>query len=1311
MISNFNYYRQVESPTMYLCNPDGRFLYALEASDRNLSLRFNDLSELSFTVNSAHIDKVAYGLVERRRLIFVDNIGWFQIGSVTEDTTGDVSTKNVTAYSAQIVLQECNLITEDRVYTLINTNDLEDGQYDYNDPAAMPSVIGQLCKQAGVKLGDMVVSPSSEPPEITGDLGEWTIVWVTPSARFNSQGVKDEETGYNGLYTPASDDKDLNPCRSFTENSDQNAYDFIINEVEKAFNVVFEFDFLHHAIYVRNFDEVNVPTDIYISFDNLATSMSINGQTDELVTVMEVKGDGLDITNVNPMGSNYVADFEYYMKEKSEDGKVDYPWMSEGLVNTLRDWETHLKEAQEDESDDSYTQLMQRLYDQEKLKTEIDEELVYANVKVSDLEVVVQQMQTDKEEANDKALVDADGKLAKGQEYITAEEVEIGKNSLYPYSAYFKNAAGEDTTFEGDNPDKKITAYKAAPKLKETTEGNGDYIFYYDTETEGADKGTTGTPDELIKDFINGVEYKEDEDGNSSTNIYVSPLYFFDSTSGAYKNFCKLTIDTEVQAVKDTNGKLSETGTVTFEDQNLDGKDGKIVFTVTNAKITEGKFIAEEDESETSLTIGDGETAPFEVNTTYYTIGDRRYAVLKGVNSTSVRYFYVKGFARYTMYSQVPGDNGWKTLWENEQKRLEGAIEDTQSAIDEINTRLTKIAQGYDLPDGEHADENNPYKNYGCNVEYFVQRYDKDHGTRLYQELKHYWIEGEYSNENYAETEDMPFDERLSLSEELMVAAQKDLARVAKPKYETTIDAINFLRIKEFEPFIEQLELGRLITIEKSDGNYFQPALMEISYNLDTADNFSMTFSTATRPNTTSLTIADILKETSSVSKTVVSNWSELTDYSKNKDRITNLIENPLDSTLRAAIGNMVNQEFTIDKTGILGRKIERTENGDDGAAVEKFSPKQVRLINNMLIFTDDNWETSSLALGEINLDETTSAYGLIADVLVGNLVMGSQLKIRNASNTITLDESGILIKVPKANGGEETVFQADSAGNVMLKGKIYATDGTIGGLKISDSGIGVASKGAGISTFSLGFGAEGITTSGGNFGVTADGVLTAKSGTIGGLTLSENSISASNGLFSVNSAGYLTAKSGAIGGFTIGSSALYNGINSMTASGTGVYLGTDGLNLGGKFKAASTGSVTITEGSINLGGGSFTVANDGTVAINKGRVNVRNNIGGTDYVSVVDANGVGCTDLPIDNEGHLDQNANGTLAGAGGLWHDDEANIGLYIINMPNGGIFQIYNSGTNEFTISVGNHASIRFTPNGGDLVGNWTKGGSPF
>lgn len=53
---------------------------------------------------------------------------------------------------------------------------------------------------------------------------------------------------------------------------------------------------------------------------------------------------------------------------------------------------------------------------------------------------------------------------------------------------------------------------------------------------------------------------------------------------------------------------------------------------------------------------------------------------------------------------------------------------------------------------------------------------------------------------------------------------------------------------------------------------------------------------------------------------------------------------------------------------------------------------------------------------------------------------------------------------------------------------------------------------------------------------------LQAVSGTIGGLTITNNSITSSNGNFGVTSAGALTAKSGTIGGFSIDESKLYSG-------------------------------------------------------------------------------------------------------------------------------------------------------------------------
>lgn len=78
--------------------------------------------------------------------------------------------------------------------------------------------------------------------------------------------------------------------------------------------------------------------------------------------------------------------------------------------------------------------------------------------------------------------------------------------------------------------------------------------------------------------------------------------------------------------------------------------------------------------------------------------------------------------------------------------------------------------------------------------------------------------------------------------------------------------------------------------------------------------------------------------------------------------------------------------------------------------------------------------------------------------------------------------------------------------------------------------------------------------------------------------SMTENgTLTASN----VELTGKITATSGYIGtsssGFTISSSAIYNGISSVGAtSGTGVYIGTDGMNLGGgKFKVTNAGAVT----------------------------------------------------------------------------------------------------------------------------------------
>ena len=104
---------------------------------------------------------------------------------------------------------------------------------------------------------------------------------------------------------------------------------------------------------------------------------------------------------------------------------------------------------------------------------------------------------------------------------------------------------------------------------------------------------------------------------------------------------------------------------------------------------------------------------------------------------------------------------------------------------------------------------------------------------------------------------------------------------------------------------------------------------------------------------------------------------------------------------------------------------------------------------------------------------------------------------------------------------------------------------------------------------------------------------------------------------------GEITATSGKIGNFNIGSTAIWNNISQYGGTQTtGVYLGTNGIQLGQRFKVDTYGNITasnlnITGGSIKLGGTAqnpvFSVSSSGAVtasnlSINGGAISIGSN-------------------------------------------------------------------------------------------------------
>ena len=1009
MYVSFDYYKQLESPVMYLCNPNKKYITAIDANDRHLILRFNDISELSFSVTYSDKTSQYFNLIETKRLVFIEGIGWFQITSVQEDDSGTSKAKSVTAQSHQYSLKDRGFVSENRVYMFYNPLDPYDKKYESSNLSAIPSIVGQLCKQLGFKLD---LTYEEEKKE---DAANWTIIYINKSLYFHA--VSDSL-----MYTPNSNETNI--CRTMDEDLESNGYDFIRNKVQEGFEVIFEFDFLYHTIKIKTLEEITSPTNIYLSFDNVINTINVSEKAEDIVTVMSCSGgDGLDIRTVNPMGTNYIVNFDYYKKERSENGELNYPWLSKEAIEALNLWEETFNSWQNDDENrdghkKGFTTIVKELQEKYIPYNKLNTDITNHNLKLLDLQTVRDQYVSEE---------------IKGDEILTAESWKLGEKSLYDKSVFYDKPFSDNTS---------ITGYVSVPEYT-----NDKFEF------SSSVSGSTGAINQMILNYIEDAE-EDEKEGNP---IY---LYFIDASDK--KSYCKLLVSSEVGIVKNADGEIDENGTVKFDT------------TVFNVE-TSTEFFKITTEQSGVLVVNR--------NDPYFNYDGKRYKIIESADKiVTIYYYYVSGFTRFTTCSQV---NTWYTLWQNYINTVLGSISAIKSEIDVLEEELSYISAK-------------------CNIESFF----KDKSENLYEELLNYWIEGEYENDKISVTDSTTMSERIDLAKELMEAGEKDLAKNSQPQFEMTVDSINFVKLFEFKQFADQLELGRTITIEKDDNTYYRPALLSIEYDLDGTDNFSLTFSNAVAPTNTTMTIADLLNETSSTSRKVAANWSNLIAYSNDKGDLYNIIIDPLDSALKSLKKDMVDQETIIDSSGYLGRKKITSDEAET-----TFSPEQIRIINNTILFTEDGWETASLALGK-----TEYGYGLVADVLVGELILGQRISIGSNSERVTINDDGIIIK----NDDGENVFQANEEGDLTIKGTIYATDGTFNGTVNATDG-------------------------------TFNGTVNATDGTFNG------TVNAKNGTFN----GTIYASQGTISQFTIGEKALYNGLTSLESKDEeGVYIGIDGIGI-----------------------------------------------------------------------------------------------------------------------------------------------------
>lgn len=356
-------------------------------------------------------------------------------------------------------------------------------------------------------------------------------------------------------------------------------------------------------------------------------------------------------------------------------------------------------------------------------------------------------------------------------------------------------------------------------------------------------------------------------------------------------------------------------------------------------------------------------------------------------------------------------------------------------------------------------------------------------------ELSRYIIENTYQNENIIILDSYTPAQIQETKQELYNQALSVLGRVSVPRYEFSVDAVNFVALKEFQVFTNQIpvSLGAEVTI--ATNNYpITSVLLELELSYDNPEDFSMTFSNRLRLDNDKFQYSDlvgqIVKTGSSVSfdRPSWSNWA-----SNYKDEVTLFITSSLDATKNEII-NSTNQEIVINGSGLRGRK----SNGSGG-----YENNQVWLTSNTLAFTDDAWTTAKTAVGRINFGNGTYGYGIAGEYLLGNIIAGNNLTIKNSNssfivtgNSVSLTNAKLIVQSQLgATGG--IIIDPSSSDGVLRIGQITNTST---GQTIASPNFKVDNSGNVTMTGNLELGTNYIRTNG-----------TAK---LGGLTIGQNSAS-----------------------------------------------------------------------------------------------------------------------------------------------------------------------------------------------------------
>ena len=438
-----------------------------------------------------------------------------------------------------------------------------------------------------------------------------------------------------------------------------------------------------------------------------------------------------------------------------------------------------------------------------------------------------------------------------------------------------------------------------------------------------------------------------------------------------------------------------------------------------------------------------------------------------------------------------------------------------------------------------------------------------------YKELCSFIREDVYENSNYTSDNIVDNTRLLETARKFVDRAKQQLAIACVPQISITATVSSLLVQSEIpnEELFDDFAIGNYIRVSIDDTVY-KLRIIGIKYDFENLEKVEVTFSNITKSLFGAMSdIQNILQQASSMATSFSSVAKQAENGQTAARKFDYIKKEGLDSSL-GAVKAAKNQEIVVDDHGILCRFYNKWLN--------QYDDRQLKIINQNIVMTDDAWENAKLAIG-LGQYNGEAKWGVWADMLVGDLMITKDLKVINDGNTVELNKDGLVL----------------DGGAIKWKNNKLGTD-AINGLDDSLSDLGdKITKGDKANSDALAAyqkeikkfqdavnGSLGVTT------ITSDSVISPKIGG-GYLYISKDKCSVEIDPEQKN----VPNNSNVI---------------KVTANGSNVFYIT--RNGDGYFKGEITATSGSFKGTINCGNGNFVVDNNGSLQ-SKGGISIYNDI------------------------------------------------------------------------------------------------------